>query len=547
MTNGEKGRSVRVDIDDGFIDRVDVPDATGGSGGPQSWVIIAAVVAVGAIVAAVLLLRPAADEAADGSIREAPATTVPGTDDGEAADGESTDEAKAGEVRATRLAIAEPITGMISTDTGYLALGSSPSPTPELFRSVDGQNWTVVTTTLDTASGRNAIVPPFRGLSRFGDQLVVTSLIRDQAAPVELLVLVSDVGDSWVEFELPGTTISDAQEEFSPTNFSEDSIWGFQFAGSPIVEEFLMESTSIENVSDGVCGFERDSSEASDLPTIVLDCLGEEIGSIDESTVRPGLTSAVVADCARLLFRTGGPASSSFDLIRQRLGTIDGFESVGEASRRLPPVNFGAVTLVSAPVDLPGGGIAVFDAGQPPFDMPTRCVGLVDQPDVVSPSVVVATAGSGELQRIPAEDDSGEAISILGEESVTGTDQIVVVRDRALWALDRESGDPQSGQWEGPLTGPRMPFPGGVQRIPKLSESGTRAYAVDEGSLVTFDFVADSSGALDVSVTTQPIDFDVAPGDIGEFITIVHADDELVFIEALETVWSLPAPPRQGE
>ena len=104
MTNGEKGRSVRVDIDDGFIDRVDVPDATGGSGGPQSWVIIAAVVAVGAIVAAVLLLRPAADEAADGSIREAPATTVPGTDDGEAADGESTDEAKAGEVRATRLA-----------------------------------------------------------------------------------------------------------------------------------------------------------------------------------------------------------------------------------------------------------------------------------------------------------------------------------------------------------------------------------------------------------------------------------------------------------
>ena len=138
-------------------------------------------------------------------------------------------------------------------------------------------------------------------------------------------------------------------------------------------------------------------------------------------------------------------------------------------------------------------------------------------------------------------------VTIAGVESVTGTNMLVVMQRRAMWALDRES-----GEWNGPLTGIRTPFPGGLVRAPTLSESGSRAYAVDQESLVTFDFVVGDEGALEILATIQPISFDSPfsdsePTDDEAVVDILHADDDIVFISDGSNTWSLPAPPRAGE
>ena len=159
---------------------------------------------------------------------------------------------------------------------------------------------------------------------------------------------------------------------------------------------------------------------------------------------------------------------------------------------------------------------------------------------MVEPAIVIGSSESGQLQRFPAPGFSGDMVEILGEETVTGRNQLVVVFEQALWALDRET-----GEWDGPLTGPRDPFPGGIQRPLTLSASGDRAYSVAQGSLATFEFIvdedADAEGALDILVTTRPINFNALPSPETR---VLYADDNVVFIEDERDLWSLEAPPR---
>ena len=130
----------------------------------------------------------------------------------------------------------------------------------------------------------------------------------------------------------------------------------------------------------------------------------------------------------------------------------------------------------------------------------------------------------------------------LGEETITGTNQLVAVHEQALWALDLGS-----GEWDGPLTGPRTFFLEGVQEGITLSESGTRAYSIADDSLVTFDFVVDGAGALDVLVNIQQIEFSEVQRDGDSSIGVLYADDDVVFIHDQRSTWSLDAPARQAE
>ena len=131
---------------------------------------------------------------------------------------------------------------------------------------------------------------------------------------------------------------------------------------------------------------------------------------------------------------------------------------------------------------------------------------------------------------------------VVGEVSVPSGTWLVVAFDDALWALDTNS-----GEWVGPLTSPDTPFPDGFQQRVTLSDSGTRAYAIANSMLVTFDFVDGEDGTLEAVETIQPVEPIAGPGSSLDFAGILYADDDIIFLGDGLDAWSLETPPRPGE
>ena len=195
--------SVRVDFGDGSSAPETPAEAPDGSG-PPIWLIgVAALVLIGVVF---LLLRPAENEAADGTIREAPTTTVVA----EVESTESIEQEEAPDLAFPDSAVLIPTpidselipTSIIEDEVGFLGLVSGTSTAPTIVRSIDGESWRTVETTATSAGIDTEIERRWTQLKSFQGQLqVFGSGLATDPVVFKNDVFVSPDGASWAQVE----------------------------------------------------------------------------------------------------------------------------------------------------------------------------------------------------------------------------------------------------------------------------------------------------------------------------------------------------------
>lgn len=539
----DETRSVRIELEGGAAPVPASPVANGEaataskqSGGPSVWIIILAVVIVGVVGAGVLSLRPDGDAAADGTDRGTTTTTEP-IDEDDAADGDAASDAEgvsaidgvADQIVQTPLVTGGSISQMIAADIGFIALGTNGGVTPTILRSVDGEDWFDVETTVLVDGEPNTDRLDWFNFFRLGDEFAITAFAdTDSNLPMSSLFVSSD-GAAWVEMDF-GDGASDENTPFFPVTVNEDSLFVIEFGQLGVFQDLVSATTTLELQGSGVCGIFGGPDQPAEIRYEVFDCNGSSIGFLNVGNVRPELSSDDVFSCIESLSAETGGFDQSFELVRWPLDPADERVSLG----RFNPLDL--------PAGLSNGGVAAIDGGTfGAFEDSEVCEPFLDSPDPVDPAILVADAVSTTPTRFPLPGGSDpfevDAFpTIAGEVTVAGGSQLIVVRGRALWALDLETGD-----WQGPLSSPDTPFPDGFQQRVTLSESGTRAYAIAELQLVTFDFVEAADGGLSVVETIQPIQ--PSSGSRVDFSGILYADDDVLFIGDGRDAWALDTPP----
>ena len=539
---------MRIEVDGDVGVPSDAPTVDSGSGSPPKWVIGLGILIVG-IVGAVFLLRPAADTAADGTERQAPTTTIVEDEsnetepDGPASDAagsdldESTDvdelEVEGEPVVLTPLVLEGGVSNIVAGDLGFFALigGASNAGNPILFRSVDGEDWFDISTSVNEPEGSDSLGRTFSNLIPLGDRLVLTAINLDggNAFFPDTSVFVSEAGSEWTELEQfnQGTESS----QVFPLAVGESSAFGVEFGPFGVLEDFVAEHTNILVPDVGVCEVrENDFDNNTDYQLFeILDCEGNVVGEVDESSLTSQFRLDEVIGCLN-------SSLQDYFGVSLRLTRLD-LEGNNE------PVALGEFAPTDLPTQLSGGGIAGIDGGSPPRDRLVECDGLVEFPDEVEPSVFVADETSDQMQRWPLPDGielfDAFDLQTVGELEVAGENYLLVHTNDALWTLDTEN-----GEWDGPITPSALPVPTGFRQRVFISESMTRAYVLaEEDVLVTFDFVEGTDGELEIVDTAQPISTEGGDDLSANFAGVIYADDEVLFLADGIEAWSLEAPP----
>ena len=338
VTKDDERRSVRIELEDGAAPAPNAPmvetdlggaDGPNGGGGSSTWAIVLAILIVGVVGAGVLTLRPAGDEAADGTERQAPTTTTDpqsatgageGVDDaGEQGIGEATEEALNAEpsIVATPLVTGASLSQVVAADIGYIALGQNGGAQPTVLRSVDGEDWFDVETTASIDGQLNAERLQWFNFLRFGDSLVVTGLAETPDVLPDRTVFVSDSGAEWVELDLVGSS-GDGLLNFFPFNFVGDSVFGIQLGGSSIIDEFLSSTTTFEVPEAGVCDVIVRPEQPGEVRYEVIDCLGSSGEFVNLGDVRTELDGQDVLSCLDVLpsfFSAFGQTAVHYELL----------------------------------------------------------------------------------------------------------------------------------------------------------------------------------------------------------------------------------------
>ena len=530
--------SVRVEVDGAAFAGPDAPEVAGSSGGGSKFVLVLAVLTVAAVVAAVVALRPGSDEAADGTERSVPTSTVApeeAADSGGIEVEEEAEEAELNEVIPILVDSGSGILQIVPAGVGYLGLaGDQTAPTPRVLRSFDGQDWFDLESTVVTPDGPNFTEANWFNLLAFEEGFLLTQVdFIDQVIP-EMTAYVSDDGGEWVELVLSG----DTAPSFFATNASSSAIFGGSLGRDPVIEAFFIEHTTLEIPENGVCEIAPQVfGDSQPRMFDVFDCTGEQVAVVDASVIRPELVANDVLACIEIVGLVSG--GSAFQLVRQDLD--------GEFA------SYGPINIFTFPSDLADGAIAMVDWGNPFIDEQGPCEDFLPlAPE--GPAILVADKISNELQRfdLPSERftfpgetttlSPEQTLSIVGEVNVGEERELVVQLGEALSALNLDT-----GAWSNELTSLSLPRSDGFDQQVVLSESGTRAYAIADSLLLTFDFIAGVDGELQVIETTMPISLTEGPGSGVNFTDPLYADDELLFISNGDQTWAIETPPVSGE
>ena len=534
--------SVRIELDGGGASP-DAPQVEAPSGGPATWVLGLGVLVLVAVVGAFIGLRPSGDEAADGTERVAPGTTIPTSEADDAGDPnevlaviEVIDRGQANRAEVSRQAINRlPFDWIVPTSDGFLGLPGFASlagaltqgtvadvVAPPLFSSPDGMEWEPVEVTVLAEGSPNVQSYRWSRLSRIDSGYAVVGSILNTGL-VDLFL--SPDGVTWERVESFGAA-GGIEEAVLPISVDGDTITQVEFSdANDVLVQALAEHTSIDLGSIGVCG-------AFGLAEAlrVVDCAFNSLplGAQEvTSQIDPDQVLRCISSIGRLSF--GGA------FVRSSVVGRDG----GEAEL----VEGGSSLRSADPVAVAAGSVAFIDIGQPnnvtQFLDPDACEGVVQLPGTTPGAVVVIDPVSRAVQRIPFPNGllpAFEPPRLVGEVSSVSTSSggrrhlLVAFELDGLWAVDIETEEwTMLDDQADPLQAAQF----------VVSESGRRAYWLAEQTLTAYDFDFGDDGVTRVQSTEVPIADDVVLDGLDR---IIYADDEELFFVDVDGFWQIDVP-----
>lgn len=499
------------------------------------WPLVVGLVAVAVLALAVVFARPEGDQAADGTERLAPTTTIPELSEPGVEDGATTtSEPEEGLIEPATILVDDPVASVrvesprridqiVSINDGFLALPDvQSSEVPQVLGSIDGLDWVEVETSRIDETPESGT--PFDWFSLLAGEGGLTMLGSPDPGAGQLEVFTSQDGVLWQPLEGLGP-VTDIDRRVVPVVVGPDSIVGLELFDS--LELGPLSSQLIEPREPGVCS----AYQAGAVEFTLSECADFSVSRNRGSFEAPNATAV---ECAAVKADGGTPG---FGLIDIDLST----SASGQDPIEGPTVFFAAGDFFPRSTDLGGGRIGVLDVGNDD-------VVLCDGPATLrsrGAGVVVVDAEADRTFGYPAPDALVSDVEnrfdnqVLGEVHLTNDrSHLVVAIGGAMWAIDT-----LSGEWT-VLTerlddlGFQAPF------NPKFaaSSSGDRFYRVANNSVAVFELSIDEDGVPRATTTIAPLATDSAEAVISGFGSIMHATDEVMFYTDGITVWHLELP-----
>ena len=522
MTDDDELRSVRIEVEDDAGSLPDAPGIAQSSSGSHKWIAGLVMLAVG-VIGAFLLLRPAADEAADGTARLAPTTTI-----APPAETTTTESPPETEPPQAVLAAVEVISAslteleqrpvdIVQTSDGYLALLPSESvERPALLRSDDGLAWTQLETSVSNPRGvALEFLTPTELSTSSGQLSLLARPLGDTDISPEILVSTS--GSEW---EVLDSSVIQAQGQ-EPLTLTDDSLITIETVGGPLDDVFEAHTDLVVDEA-GICGV-AGQSEFTELQ--VLGCDSSFV-VLDESNIVSEFEATTVLRCFASLSRQSRGVLATFRGLDVPGETISPFGLEDQAINF--SLDFGMTTLAS-------GGLAVYDVG---LTGNASCEEILGT-DARAPSITILQPSNERVFQLPF---GALFVDILGESQALAEEDpyLLVSLDWNLWVLNTTS-----GEWT-QLTNTGLE--GTNLRPVFTSDSGSRAYVLNSGLLTVIELDESTTGVFEGTRRSAPIET-VGPSSVSELARedVVFASDDAIFVDGLNGLWLLEPSAQQTE
>jgi len=430
--DSDEPRSVRIEFDDSSSSPV-APSVGGSPGPPKRGALILGAIAVICAVGLVVLLRPAEDETADGSIRQSTTTTIMSPSTTSPA---STSTTTLGITTSARTSLL-PTVGLSefesivrSDSLGFLALQweEAENGPPRVSRSDDGVNWTQVSTSLDSGSDAAGAV-----ILRDYDWLISTD--SGFALLMSTIRLVGGAAGAPL-FETVRLTSPDGVQWTRDPTF--EVVTGVDFA------------RPIGHSSDAVVVFQLD--KASDLSSILERAVGSDVIIEIPCSATPssGVGPLLLIDyCDATPPTVVGPAdlvdperfAELSECIQARNDGAIGSNTIAVVREGRPRIVLSQIASLSiTPTIFDDGSVVIIDRdGQPENGSP--CSGFLDAPEVQPPSLIRWNTNTGEVERLPLPIEIATDLYDLRASPKAAGTRLLVALDSSVWAADILTGE----------------------------------------------------------------------------------------------------------
>ncbi len=493
-----ENRAVRVEVLGAPDDGLEIPEVTAQSSGGSTLPAVLGLLILFGLGVILFGLRPEADQAADGTQREAPATTVPdvgveedGAEEDGVADSRSTlvDEPNPGDagIAVTGRVVFDHnlIRHVVSLERGFLGSFALVVDTPQFALSIDGSTWTPTLSSVDSPEDLDLSTYRVVDVSYTDGQAVMVARNFDDTAPrggqIETQIFTSPNGVAW---ELIDTAQHQAERRV-PRLLIDDLIVATVDHGRPI-DDLVRQHTDLALEDDSLCGMFR--TPGGDPQFELFSCRGNGSFLLDETNIVSEVSADAVLGCVSAISPQQTGTRTTFSMIDSAQGTISPFGS-GDNDWFLGPNQFPDLFSLS------NGRVGFYDIGSRGA---RACSGIVDTGPVRDQSIVILDAATGSETVFPLPIDE-VGVRMVGETRTFGDSLpfVLVEIDANLWALH-----PTSGRWS-QLTG--LSTDDAAQFF-VVSDSGDRAFQLVGTELRMFDFDAVGdvlfAARQDIPVTT---------------------------------------------
>lgn len=528
--DGEELRSVRVEVD-GVEGGPQAPAAPAGEQRPRDAILLA----FGGLLllaALILAIRPAGDEAADGSIRTTPTTTTPTTtaatattealpaEDAQSDVAADVDESEQVHRRAEGVD-GTSFSSVVRADGGYFAATWGWSDSQLLYRSVDGVEWTNVEAQFPDefeqaiANQHLALAHLRRTADGFSllAQTYPNSSDGDQRGSVSRLVSANGI-----EWEIQAEVALMLGESGGYPVLHTDSIWAYRVetADGSLLRELLATNLVDQEVlaSTLPCWLDAQGDDA----VLVYECGYSEPTRLTADDFIDGVNLGVLARCGDALHGLGTNEVSIIDT-----------ETGQELRRIVIPQNAQLGDQASTAGALMG---VTFDYAID--DGVSSCDGLIDLPTAEHGPVMIWDSDSAEARNIALPVDRSAGQFAGWRQAYVRGDSMILIDSGRLWTLDL-----QSPEWSEatPLFGDRT-VNGFSNHL--ISDDGNTVVSTGGNSDV---YVTDMETA-----TTRIIETGLSSG----LDWIIYADDDIALIGVQSSVYRIdlraddPLEPDEG-
>ena len=508
---------MRVEVDGASDPTVAVPDLGDPERHASRWLILLVMVLMVAVGAALVVLSPESNEAADGTERLAPTATVP---DEPVVESRSVEEEPLGEAfdeTGDLLASTDAPFGLdvVRTGDGFLGLTQIRDGDGPIYSSNNGVDWDPIDSRFQGLGSVDIGDLFWRRLREAQGGFVLTSTSQ---------VFVSGDATTWTRLGLNDLRATNA----NPFLAFENTVIGAADGEVQPIDELISEHSNID-IGDGrVCALLISPTASPGLEVLLCDSAGR--ARLGESTAVGPAPVGDVISCALDL----ASSSTGFPRSFNRGVSLWVVDADGNGPTRLGATD-STWNLASEVVPLSGRRVAFVDEG---FRFNGSCEGLIDPPPDRPPAVIVIDLATGVEQRADLPEPFvgfGDA-AVLGEVGTATPPHLLVEVDQSLATLNI---DPVVWSTLGPepfrLSQPESNT-GGSNAV---SVTGQRAYRLNNDGLAVWRLASAGDRTFDqaqwlieFSEDDQVGEVDLPLGDLND-AEIVYADDSVVFFHGI--------------